>query len=472
MNTPAPMQTTISAAMQSCFERQRAAYFAAPEPSYAQRVSHLKQLSQMLKDNREALIVAINTDYGHRSTFETLFVEFFIVLEDILYNIKHLKKWMKPQQRRIDLMVYPGASNRVIPQPLGVVGVIVPWNFPLFLTFCAARRHLRRRQPRHGQDVAKTRTISRALLIEISAELLPAGKARASSTMAAAAARTSPSLPFDHLLFTGSGATGRAVMANAARNLTPVTLELGGKSPAIVATRLPVKTAAATHPVGQDLQRRPDLHQCRLRLPARGQGATSSSRALPSADRQSATRTSTTADYTSIIDEQVLSSACGDARAMRAHKGATRHQPVPRARRSNDDAAQDSRRTSCSTSDRRHEHHAARDLRPDPAGADLPRPRGGRSPTSTAATGRWRFYPFTNDRRPAGVATSTHVMSGGVIGQRGLLHVGAARPALRRRRRQRHGPLPRPRGFPHLLQAAPGLSPGLLRRHQDDAATL
>jgi coniferyl-aldehyde dehydrogenase len=98
-------------------------------------VSHLKQLSQMLKDNREAVIEAINKDYGNRSTFETLFAEFFVVLEDIKSNIKHLKKWMKPQKRSIDLMVYPTSSNRVIPQPLGVIGVIVPWNFPLMLSF-------------------------------------------------------------------------------------------------------------------------------------------------------------------------------------------------------------------------------------------------------------------------------------------------------------------------------------------------
>ena len=82
-----------------------------------------------------ALVDAINLDYGNRSEFETLFAEFFVVLETINDAAKHLKQWMKPQRRKIDFMMYPGARNRVVPQPLGVVGVIVPWNFPLNLSF-------------------------------------------------------------------------------------------------------------------------------------------------------------------------------------------------------------------------------------------------------------------------------------------------------------------------------------------------
>jgi coniferyl-aldehyde dehydrogenase len=228
MNTPAPMQ-----AMQSCFERQRAAYLAAPEPSYAQRVSHLKQLSQMLKDNREAVIEAINKDYGNRSTFETLFAEFFVALEDIKSNIKHLKKWMKPQKRSIDLMVYPTSSNRVIPQPLGVVGVIVPWNFPLMLSFSplsaifAAGNRAMLKMSENSNNLAR-------LLISITPNYFPPEKLQFFEDGGGLGPAFS-SLPFDHLFFTGSGATGRAVMANAARNLTPVTLELGGKSPAVVA---------------------------------------------------------------------------------------------------------------------------------------------------------------------------------------------------------------------------------------------
>ena len=161
----APVATTggilIPAEFQSCFDKQRAAYFAAPEPSYAQRIADLKSLAALLKDNREALVAAINADYGNRSEFETLFAEYFVVLENIATPAKHLKKWMKPQRRKIDFLTYPGARNRVIPQPLGVVGVIVPWNFPLNLSFRAARCDLCRRQSRDGQDVREFRAPGR-----------------------------------------------------------------------------------------------------------------------------------------------------------------------------------------------------------------------------------------------------------------------------------------------------------------------
>ena len=91
MNAALPDQLALPATMQSCFERQRAAYLAAPESSHAQRVEDLNKLAQMLKDNREALIEAINRDYGNRSTFETLFAEYFALLDDLKSSAKHLK---------------------------------------------------------------------------------------------------------------------------------------------------------------------------------------------------------------------------------------------------------------------------------------------------------------------------------------------------------------------------------------------
>ena len=95
----------------------------------------MRSLTRLLKD-KDNLVAAINADYGNRSEFETLFAEYFVVLETVADAVKHLKKWMKPQRRHVDFMTYPLARNRVIPQPLGVVGVIVPWNFPLNLSFC------------------------------------------------------------------------------------------------------------------------------------------------------------------------------------------------------------------------------------------------------------------------------------------------------------------------------------------------
>ena len=227
---------------QNCFDRQRAAYLAAPEPTYEERVADLKALKRLLKENRDAIVAAINADYGNRSEFETLFTEYFVALETISDAIRHLKKWMKPQRRHVDFMTYPLAKNRVIPQPLGLVGVIVPWNFPLNLSFCplaaiiAAGNRAMVKMSQNSENLAQ-------LLMRISPNYLPADKLSFFGDGGGRGPAFS-SLPFDHLLFTGSGATGRSVMANAAQNLTPVTLELGGKSPAIVAPDFPIETAA------------------------------------------------------------------------------------------------------------------------------------------------------------------------------------------------------------------------------------
>ena len=235
-------QTLIPVEFTQCLERQRAAYLADPAPSREQRVADLKALASLLKDNREALVAAINRDYGNRSSFETLFTEYFVVLDGIRDTIKHLKRWMKPMKRHTDAMVYPLAKNRLIPQPLGVVGVIVPWNFPLNLSIApltsifAAGNRAMVKMSENSANLAR-------LLIELSPKYFPAEKL----TFFEDAGGRGPAfsaLPFDHLLFTGSGQTGRAVMANAARNLTPVTLELGGKSPAIVGPDYAIKTAA------------------------------------------------------------------------------------------------------------------------------------------------------------------------------------------------------------------------------------
>ncbi len=227
---------------QQCLDAQRAAYLAHPVPDHAERVADLKTLARMLKENRQALVDAVCRDYGSRSEFETLFAEFFVVLEAIKDNIRNLRRWMKPQRRHVDVMLYPGASNRVIPQPLGVVGVIVPWNFPLNLSFCplatifAAGNRCMVKMSENSQHLS-------ALLIEISPRYFPEDKLRFFSDGGGRGPAFS-ALRFDHLLFTGSGVTGRAVMANAARNLVPVTLELGGKAPAIVGPDFPIRTAA------------------------------------------------------------------------------------------------------------------------------------------------------------------------------------------------------------------------------------
>ena len=221
---------------------QRNAYLAQPVPTLDQRKADLRTLQRFVRDHRQALCDAISADYGHRSHHETLLAEVFPVIDGIDHTLKHLAQWAKPQKRGVDWRNFMGASNRVIPQPLGVVGVIVPWNFPLNLSlipltyiFAAGNRAMVK-MSENSRHLAR-------LLIERMPAYFPPDKLQFFDETGGVGVEFSK-LPFDHLLFTGSGTTGRAVMAAAARNLCPVTLELGGKAPAIVSDDFPLRTAA------------------------------------------------------------------------------------------------------------------------------------------------------------------------------------------------------------------------------------
>ncbi|TDG12832.1 coniferyl aldehyde dehydrogenase [Seongchinamella unica] len=234
MNQPLTTeQQRIPAEFQDVFDEQQAYYRAHRNPGYQERVADLKALHRMLVENREALIEAVNSDYGCRSRFETIFSELLINQDGILDAIKQLKKWMKPQKRHLDATQYPLAKARVIAQPLGVVGIVVPWNFPISMAFSpltgifAAGNTAMIKMSENSNALAK-------LFRELAPKYFPRGKlAFFEDGNGRGPAFTS--LPFDHLFFTGSPATGRSVMANCARHLTPVTLELGGKSPTVIA---------------------------------------------------------------------------------------------------------------------------------------------------------------------------------------------------------------------------------------------
>ncbi|MEY3018738.1 MAG: hypothetical protein RL336_1873 [Pseudomonadota bacterium] len=231
----------IRQSLQSCLDLQRAAYLANPVVSYQQRKADLLSLKHLVVENQDALIEAICKDYGNRSSHETIFAEIVTVLQSINDAIKHLKSWMKPQRRKIDFTLYPGAKNRVYPQPLGVVGMIVPWNFPINLSmtglvsvFAAGNRSMIKMSE-------NSRTLTR-LLMDISPKYFDRDKLAFFEETGGVGIEFSK-LPFDHLIFTGSGQTGRKVMAAAAQNLVPVTLELGGKCPAIIAPDYDLKKA-------------------------------------------------------------------------------------------------------------------------------------------------------------------------------------------------------------------------------------
>jgi coniferyl-aldehyde dehydrogenase len=211
---------------------QRQAFMAAPMPSLQERVRDLDALAQFVKDHEQDIISAISADYGHRSAHETQITEIAPVLAGIRHAKAHLKDWMRPQRRQIDRLTFGLASNRVLPQPLGVVGVIVPWNFPLNLSwlpltyiFAAGNRAM----------VKMSENSREFTLLQFFEETGGVDKSVGAEFS---------KLKWDHLVFTGSSTTGRAVMAACAANLTPVTLELGGRSPAIVCEDFDLRTAA------------------------------------------------------------------------------------------------------------------------------------------------------------------------------------------------------------------------------------
>jgi len=221
---------------------QRAAYHTHPVPSYDERRQDLKRLQAFLRDHQQAIADAISADYGHRSRHETRLAEIAPAVDGISHALKHLKSWMKVQRRSADWVSFPFAHNRVIPQPLGVVGVIVPWNFPINLSFVPLTAIFAAGNRAMVKLSENSRCLA-ALLIDKVPAYFPPEKLQFFAETGGVGIAFSQ-LPFDHLLFTGSGATGRAVMAAAAQNLCPVTLELGGKSPAVVASDFPLATAA------------------------------------------------------------------------------------------------------------------------------------------------------------------------------------------------------------------------------------
>jgi coniferyl-aldehyde dehydrogenase len=237
-----PPETPLVSLLQDTLALQRQTYLAHPVPSLAERQADLRTLQRFIREHQDALCDAISLDYGHRSRHETLLAEVFPAVDGINHILKHLRGWMRPQRRSVDWRNFLGARNRVIPQPLGVVGVIVPWNFPLNLSlvplsyiFAAGNRAMVK-MSENSRHLA-------AYLIKHMPAYFPPEKLQFFDETGGVGVEFSK-LKFDHLLFTGSGQTGRAVMAAAAQNLCPVTLELGGKAPAIVCDDFPLQLAA------------------------------------------------------------------------------------------------------------------------------------------------------------------------------------------------------------------------------------
>ncbi|BCU64441.1 hypothetical protein F941_01954 [Acinetobacter bouvetii DSM 14964 = CIP 107468] len=234
-------QAGNSAALEQIFTQQKLAFKAQSYPSYEQRKQNLQTLYQMLVDHQDEIAAAISRDFSNRSADETRLFEVMTSLNGIKHSLKYLKKWMKPSKRDVGILFQP-AKGYVLYQPLGVVGVIVPWNYPLFLAVgplaqaLAAGNNVMLKMSEFTPDFS---VLFKRLIADNFREshvTVITGNAQI--------AQQFTHLPFDHLLFTGATSIASHVLHAAADNLTPVTLELGGKSPSIVAQNADLKESA------------------------------------------------------------------------------------------------------------------------------------------------------------------------------------------------------------------------------------
>lgn len=236
----APASTTV-ADLRERFEAQRTAFRNEPFPTLEVRSERVQKLVSLLLANRDRIAEAVNADFGHRSKHESLMVEVFLPVSAARFVLKNIKRWMRPESRSVTLALKP-ARAEVVPQPLGVAGIISPWNYPVQLALvplayalAAGNRAMIKPSeltPRTGE-----------LLAELLGNAFPQDLVTVVRGGADVGAAFSE-LPFDHLLYTGSTRVGRLVMQAAAKNLTPVTLELGGKSPAMIHRDYPIEKVA------------------------------------------------------------------------------------------------------------------------------------------------------------------------------------------------------------------------------------
>jgi coniferyl-aldehyde dehydrogenase len=234
--------------LQRAYAKLRAAAERHPSPPLAERLAHLEQLERAILAHKDALADAIDADFGGRSKHESLIAEVFLAVENIRYLRRNLASWMRAERRKVSLPFLP-ARAEVRYQPKGVIGVISPWNYPAQLALAPLAGALgagNRVMLKPSELTPRTSELLDSML----EKTLPGDLVQTVTGGVELGARFA-SLPFDHLVFTGSTHVGRLVMRAAAENLTPVTLELGGKSPTIVHESYPVESAAEAIALGK-----------------------------------------------------------------------------------------------------------------------------------------------------------------------------------------------------------------------------
>ena len=235
-------------ALRQTFSNLKLAYEAEPYSPIADRMVRLNTLKTRLLESETLLVEALKQDYGYRSDFDSTICDLMPAIHHINYTLKKLPKWVKPQRRAAGIMLLP-SKVAVHYQPLGVVGIMVPWNFPIVLSIAPIATALaagNRMMVKLSENTPHTNKVLTQILAEFEDHIqCIEGEAEISSHFSA--------LPFDHILFTGSTAVGKLVAKAAAENLTPITLELGGKSPVIIAPDADLKKAVDAILVGKSI---------------------------------------------------------------------------------------------------------------------------------------------------------------------------------------------------------------------------
>lgn len=227
--------TRLHATMKAAFDRDGA-------PTYEHRREALRRILALVNDHEQAFIDAMREDYGHRSPSESLIGDLYPSAVAAKHALWHLRSWMRPQRHRTSLALLPSTAS-VVHEPLGVIGVIAPWNYPVYMAMHPLIEALAAGNRVMLKPSELTPRTSQ-LLTELLHGAFPDDEVRVVQGGPDVGAEFSR-LPFDHLFFTGSTAVGRIVLRAAADHLVPVTLELGGKSPVLIQRDYPVDDAAA-----------------------------------------------------------------------------------------------------------------------------------------------------------------------------------------------------------------------------------
>lgn len=242
MSAVTPLSETTDELLR-ILEAQKEAFRREGPVSLETRIDRIDRCIALIVDNKDAICEAVDADFGCRSRHVTRMSDLFISLNTLKFVRKNLKKWMRPERRRTPFpMGLLGASAKIHYQPKGVVGIMSPWNVPVNMVFSpladvlgAGNRAMIKPSEFNPRTVALLQSLFGQYFDETEIAIVSGG---------ADVGATFSALPLDHLIFTGAGSVGKLVMQAAAQNLTPVTLELGGKSPVIVSDSADVPEAA------------------------------------------------------------------------------------------------------------------------------------------------------------------------------------------------------------------------------------